>query len=134
MTTIAAPFAPSTPRDLDDLLDTAHSGTLSSSEAIGIATDILTVGDETTMVTNTEARRPLLEREGINPTHTTPEPCPRCARRGVERWVGHHADWEVCHVPFIKRRGGFGKRSPLEWLAIGCRTCNADDPDWGVAH
>lgn len=118
------------------LVERAHYASPSAGEAVAIARSLVEEARDGTygpLVTNTEVRADALRAHGIDPDHTTPVACPRCAKRGVERMVGHHLDWEVCHVPFLKREGGYGSTSPRDLLHIGCRSCNRADPDWGIA-
>lgn len=76
--------------------------------------------------------------------------CPRCADRGHVRAV-HVRDMETCHddgwkaatVEAVKlnadpatakrAQAWLSRWSPASVLTVGCRTCNAEDEDWGSA-
>lgn len=83
------------------------------------------------LMTNTEARQVL--QKFLSPDERNLVACPRCASRGRERWVNVE-DMQVCHIPFLKVVKGYRDRSPLALLALGCVTCNSEDPDFGVSH
>lgn len=125
---------PTVVTDASRLVRRAHTTVLTDREARNIARDLaaaLLDGLDVTLVTNSDAKRILVRRHDVTDYPTV---CPRCADRGRERFVGHPHDWQVCHVPFVKPAANLGDRSPLEWLALGCHTCNREDPDWAVAH
>ena len=105
-----------------------HSRVNDKRDALEAARELVeTTPADVRTVSNRQAKRELVA--GLGPV-TYPVKCPRCLSRGRDRLVGHPDDWEACHPPFAKRLGGFSSQStPRDWYALGCRTCNMEDPD-----